>query len=136
MPKHVLTGGCFCGNVRYEVAGQPFNSTICHCDDCRRAAAAPLVACFSIKRQEFRFTQGTPKSFASSTWGTRSFCPDCGTQLTFLHSELPDEIDVTTCSLDIPELVPPTDHVRTAKSLPWIHLADDLPKHSGRRDPA
>jgi hypothetical protein len=135
MQAPILTGGCFCGNVRYEITGRPFNSTICHCNDCRRAAAAPLVACFSIKRAEFRVTQGTPKSFASSAWGTRSFCPDCGTQLTFLNSESPDEIDVTTCSLDTPESVPPTDHVRTARMLSWIRLADDLPKHKGKRAP-
>lgn len=135
MQAPALTGRCFCGNVRYEITGRPFNSTICHCNDCRRAAAAPLVACFSVKRAEFRWTHGTPKSFESSAWGTRSFCPACGTQLTFVHAELPDEIDVTTCSLDAPESVPPTDHVRTASMLSWIHLADDLPKHSGRRPP-
>lgn len=136
MKALILTGGCFCGNVRYEITGRPFNSTICHCNDCRKAAAAPFVACFSVKRREFQLTHGSPKSFASSAWGTRSFCPDCGTQLTFVHSELPDEIDVTTCSLDAPESVPPTDHVRTAGRLLWIHLADELSKHLGRRPPA
>lgn len=129
----VLTGGCFCGKVRYEIDGQPFNSTICHCADCRRASAAPLVACFSVRRAEFRVTHGAPKGFASSAWGTRSFCPDCGTQLTFEHAGLPDEIDVTTCSLDTPDAVPPRDHVRTAGRLPWIHLADALPTYPGPR---
>jgi len=133
MKAQVLMGGCFCGNIRYEITGRPFNSTICHCTDCRKAAAAPPVACFSVKKREFQLTRGLPKSFASSAWGTRSFCPDCGTQLTFVHSELPDEIDVTTCSLDAPESVPPTDHVRTARRLPWIHLGDELPKHLGQR---
>jgi hypothetical protein len=136
MPARMLTGGCFCGNIRYEITGAPFHSTICHCADCRKAAAAPMVACFSVEKREFQITRGVPKSFASSAWGTRSFCPDCGTQLTFVHSELPDEIDVTTCSLDAPESVPPTDHVRTASGLPWIHLADGLPRHSGRRSPS
>jgi len=135
MQVPVLTGGCFCGNVRYEITGRPFYSTICHCRDCRRASAAPLVACFSVKRKEFELTRGTPKSFASSAWGTRTFCPECGTQLTFAHSGLPDEIDVTTCSLDAPESVPPTDHVRTSSKLSWIQLADELPKHSGQRPP-
>jgi hypothetical protein len=63
------------------------------------------------------------------------FCPDCGAQLTFLDSESPDEIDVTTCSLDTPESVPPADHVRTARMLSWIRLADDLPKHKGKHPP-
>ncbi|WP_245746846.1 GFA family protein [Paraburkholderia lycopersici] len=117
------------------VDGRPFNSTVCHCSDCRRAAAAPLVACFSVKSENFHLTRGTPRTFASSAWGTRSFCSECGTQLTFVHAELPGEVDVTTCSLDMPESIPPTDHVHTASRLPWMHLADALPKHSGRRPP-
>lgn len=135
MQAPVLEGGCFCGKLRYEVAGQPFHSTICHCADCRKAAAAPLVACFSVRKDAFRFTRGTPRRFASSAWGTRSFCPDCGTQLTFVHAGLPDEIDVTTCSLDRPEAVPPQDHVRMAARLPWIVVADGLPCHQGPRTP-
>lgn len=136
MTAQVLTGGCFCGRVRYEITGQPFHSTICHCADCRKASAAPFVACFSVKRAGFRLTRGTPRAFASSAWGTRRFCPDCGTPLTFVHADWPDDIDVTTCSLDTPASVPPTDHVRTASQLCWIHLADDLPKHAGPRPPA
>jgi hypothetical protein len=27
----MLTGGCFCGHVRYEAGGVPFNPTVCHC---------------------------------------------------------------------------------------------------------
>ncbi|RYE54172.1 MAG: GFA family protein, partial [Hyphomicrobiales bacterium] len=30
-----LSGGCFCGAVRYTVTGDVFNSTLCHCIDCR-----------------------------------------------------------------------------------------------------
>jgi hypothetical protein len=36
-----LTGGCACGAVRYETDAEPFHRTLCHCVDCRRAAAAP-----------------------------------------------------------------------------------------------
>jgi hypothetical protein len=57
----------------------------------------------------------------------RSFCPDCGTPLTYHHLDLPDEIDVTTCSLDRPELVPPQDHTWTERQLPWVHTMDGLP---------
>ena len=27
----MLTGGCFCGRVRYEAGGAPYNATVCHC---------------------------------------------------------------------------------------------------------
>jgi hypothetical protein len=125
----MLTGGCFCGRIRYEVVGSPFNETNCHCSMCRRSAGAPFVAWFSVRRSEFRVVFGTPTLFNSSDTARRSFCPHCGTQLTFENRELPDEIDITTCSLDDPERVPPKDHTRTSSKLSWISLSDGLPEH-------
>ena len=65
--------------------------------------------------------------------GVRSFCSRCGTQLTFQHADFPDEIDVTTSSLDAPELVPPRDHTRTSPRLRWI-AADGLPEYAVARE--
>ncbi len=43
----MLRGGCFCGNIRYEAVGTPFNETNCHCSICRRTTGAPFVTWFS-----------------------------------------------------------------------------------------
>jgi hypothetical protein len=63
----------------------------------------------------------------------RSFCPQCGAQLTFEHEDFPEEIDVTTCSLDHPESLPPKDHTWTSSRLGWVELADRLPQHAEQR---
>jgi hypothetical protein len=63
----------------------------------------------------------------------RTFCPCCGTHLTFEHDNASDEIDVTTCSLDDPERLPPDDHTRTSSKLGWVKLADSLPEHHETR---
>ena len=129
----MLESGCSCGRVCYEAGGAPFHATLCHCADCRRAAAAPVVAWFTVRSADFRLTAGRPRSFASSAKGTRNFCPDCGTPLTFRSSDLPDEIDVATCSLDRPELVPPRDHTRVGSRLPWFRSAGGLPEYRASR---
>jgi hypothetical protein len=121
----MLTGGCFCGRVRYEAEGAPFNQTNCHCSICRRTTGAPFVAWFSVPRSQLRVT-GEPARFRSSGKGTRCFCPECGTQVTFELEGAGDEIDVTTCSLDEPNRVPPADHTRTSSRLEWVKLADGL----------
>ena len=126
-------GGCYCGRVRYEAAGVPFNETSCHCSICRRTTGAPFVAWFSVPRARFRFVSGEPARFRSTAKGTRSFCPACGTQLTFEHEDFADEIDVTTCSLDDPETLPPKDHTRTSSKLDWLQLADRLPQYAEAR---
>jgi len=130
----MLTGGCHCGKIRYEAHGVPSSETNCHCSVCRRTSGAPFVAWFTLRRPEFRIVEGTPARYASSAKGERTFCPDCGTQLTFEHVEYPDEIDVTTCSLDVPERVPPKDHTRTSSRLSWVRLCDGLPQFAEARE--
>jgi hypothetical protein len=129
----MLTGGCLCGEVRYEAAGTPFHETNCHCSMCRRACGAPMVAWFSVPRAQLRWVSGTPTRYRSSAHAERSFCPRCGTQLTFQSDRYPEEIDITTCSLDDPERVPPQDHTRTSSQLRWVKLDDGLPRHAEAR---
>jgi len=130
----MLKGGCFCGAIRYEAGGAPFDETVCHCSICRRTTGAPFVAWFSVPRSEFRFLQGTPTRFRSTDKATRTFCPRCGTQLTFERDDLLNEFDVTTCSLDEPQLVQPRDHTRTSSKLGWVRLADGLPEYREARN--
>lgn len=128
----MLTGGCFCGAIRYEAHGKPFHETNCHCSVCRRTTGAPFVTWFSVPAVDFRFVRGNPVRFPSSEQGVRSFCAVCGTQLTFEHACFADEIDVTTCSLDDPNALPPLDHTRVSSRLRWI-ARDHLPEHQEAR---
>jgi hypothetical protein len=132
MKTEVICGGCLCGSVRFEVTGQPYNITHCHCLDCRRSSGAPFVTRASLGRSDFRFTAGQPREVK---WAgrLRSFCPQCGTPLTFLSEPDADEIDVTVCSFDQPAMVTPGDHTWVEDRLPWIHLADNLPTYMQKR---
>ena len=65
----MLTGGCFCGAVRYEAGGTPFDETNCHCSICRRTTGAPFVTWFSVRRSDFRVIKGEPARFTSTEKG-------------------------------------------------------------------
>jgi hypothetical protein len=123
----MIEGGCFCGFMRYRAGSSPSHETNCHCSICRRTSGAPFVTWFTVPHSEFIFTDGEPSSFRSSEHGTRTFCPRCGTPLTFRSAHSPAEIDVTACSLDNPERLPPKDHTRTSSRLSWVKLGDQLP---------
>jgi hypothetical protein len=123
---HALKGGCLCGRVRYEADAAPFHETICHCADCRRAVGAPTVAWFSVPRAAFRFSAGTPAAYQSSAHVTRRFCGTCGTALTYESTDHPDEIDITTCSLDDAAAVPPKDHSFSSDKVKWDVVCDGL----------
>lgn len=129
----ILRGGCFCGAVRYQVDGTPYDRTLCHCSICRRTTGAPLVAWFSVPRSGFRLVQGSPVPFRSSAGATRSFCGTCGSQLIFAADAAPDELDVALCTLDDPDALPPEDHTFHADRMRWLHVNDALPRHAGAR---
>ena len=128
-----LRGGCFCGAVRYETAGKPFNESVCHCSMCRRASGAPFVAWFSVPSAQFKFVSGEPARFRSSATAVRGFCAQCGTALTFQLDAHPEEIDVTIASLDDPGALRPKDHIYTSTKLDWVKLADGLPQFKASR---
>lgn len=129
----MLTGGCYCGAIRYQVRGEPINRTICHCEMCRRTTGAPCVAWFTVPRVQLQMTGGNVTRYRSSSHGTRSFCATCGTQLTFADDDFPGDIDVSTCSLDQPAAVPPASHIFTASQVPWLQCADAWPRFARSR---
>ena len=129
----MIQGGCFCGAIRYEADSIPFHETSCHCSVCRRTSGAPFVTWFSVPKSSFKFISGIPAQFRSSKKGIRTFCPQCGTSLTCELDDFPLEVDVTTCSLDNPDLLPPRDHTQISSKLPWITLAGGLPAYRESR---
>ena len=133
MSDDVWEGGCLCGALRFRARGAPTHATLCHCQSCRRAAGAPLVAWVSFPRACFAFTRGEPARFRSSPPVERSFCPRCGTPLTYAHDAERDTLDVTTVSLDRAAELAPRDHTWTSHALPWVHDLDALPHHLERR---
>ena len=124
-----IEGGCLCGAVRYVASAAPTTSMICHCRSCSRSASAPAVAWVTFPQAAFAFTKGRPRAFRSSAAARRTFCADCGAPLTYEHDERPDEIDVTTCSLDAPQAFPPEYHAWLADDLPWVRFGDGKPAY-------
>lgn len=129
----MITGGCYCGAIRYETDGQATSQSICHCTMCRGTTGAPCVAWFSVPSGSFRLIKGEPARFRSSDHATRSFCPACGTQLSFTEDASPEETDVTTCSLDEPGAMAPHSHIFTSSAVPWLSRADGLPQYPRSR---
>ena len=119
-------GGCLCKAIRYGISGAPLSSIVCHCATCRRASGAPSVAWLTVERAQFQFLCGSPRIFQSSRDVVRRFCGVCGTQLTYETAGSPNTIDVTTASLDLPDLYPPNMEVWLEHKLVWQKSNDDL----------
>ena len=122
MKENEITGGCYCGEVRFSAAPDVRVSANCHCANCRRAAGAQAVAWIIFKRSQFQFVKGRPHRYQTETGAWRTFCDSCGTSLTYETDRRPDEIDITIGSLDHPEDFPPTKDVYAEERLPWVEL--------------
>ena len=74
-----------------------------------------------------QLTRGWPAQYHSSAEVTRSFCGHCGSPLTYRHAGHPDRLDIMTCSLDDPDVLPPAYHVWTSQKPCWAVVDDRLP---------
>lgn len=130
MSEPVHHGGCLCGAVRYEVRGDVLQTSLCHCEDCRRASGAPVVAWTFFPGGALSWTQGSPRKveFADRE---RWFCGDCGSPLLFVDPSLPQFTEVNTCSLDRAGAFSPSDQCWTADELPWTRHLGHLPRFEG-----
>lgn len=122
------TGGCHCGGVRYQVTGEPVMVSLCHCQDCRRSAGAPIVAWAMFRATALEVTAGKTRVYASSENGRRHFCADCGSGLFYENAViLPGIIDVQSATLDDPESLPPRVQMQLAERLSWVPHIHEMP---------
>ena len=130
----VRTGGCLCGAVRYESAGDPLFSLHCHCRDCQRASGTAYVAAMRVPAAGFRVTQGAPKRYASTSDAghtvTRSFCGDCGSPLYIQVSARPDIIGIRVGTLDDASGFRADADIFVNSAQPWDHMDPALPKYA------
>jgi hypothetical protein len=124
------SGRCLCGNVRYKF--DPLALLwrgLCHCESCRRASSAPVVAWFGVRNSGWRWDGTAPQTYKSSDRAERYFCGRCGSPMGFRTDKLPDEIHGLAATLTDPADFAPQAHYFHAKALPWLHIDDDLPRY-------
>jgi hypothetical protein len=106
MRTPVMTGGCQCGAVRYELYSEPTEPSICHCRMCQKAFGNYFAPLAGVPLKDIAWTHGEPGRFRSSEAVERGFCRDCGTPLSY-HVFGKDRISVSLGSLDDPGRVRP-----------------------------
>jgi hypothetical protein len=121
-------GGCLCGAVRYRAAGEPQDTSLCHCDSCRRATGGPSLAWVIFNETQVTLTKGALTLFESSPGVERGFCAKCGTSLSYRRANRPGLFDVTTATLDNPSVFPPSKEIWVEEKLAWEVLNSELPQ--------
>ncbi len=127
------TGGCLCGEVRYQAKGVALWVVHCHCRWCQQASGAAFLTYVGFGTDDLEWVKGAPTIFRSSAQVERGFCARCGSTLSFARPGR-GNIDVCVGTLDNPHDIEPEEHIFTDHQLAWLHIEDDLPRH-GRFPP-
>lgn len=97
MAEDVREGGCLCGAVRFRATLRQHACNACSCDQCRGWGGGPFMA-LSCDPVEW---SGEIRSYASSEWATRGFCPACGSHLYFRPNAAPESLfEITLGAFD------------------------------------
>lgn len=117
---------CFCGEVRFEVTGEPVAMGYCHCASCRHWSAGPVNAFTLWKPETLRVTHGAASigTYNKTPGSSRKWCQKCGGHLFTDHPGF-GLVDVYAALL--PELrFEPGVHVNYAETVLRMH--DGSPK--------
>ena len=127
------TGGCVCGEVRYECGAAPLMMFNCHCRDCQQVTGGPYLPVVLVPLRYFKITKGALQHYAttrlSGRHNLRGFCAKCGSRLTGGEDPARDFIGLTASSLDDPGWFKPTMDIFVCDAQPWDIMDAELPKH-------
>lgn len=121
-------GGCLCGKVRFRATGAPKWAAHCHCNSCRKFTGAIFATYAGYETAALTHEGAAPVQHHSSQGVTRSFCGDCGTAISYQSDRWPGEIHLLVGAFDDPNAFAPEVHVYWAERVPWLELADELPR--------
>ena len=127
----VTEGSCLCGEVAYEIRGEPMRMMNCHCERCRLGRSAAHATNVFYKVDAFRFTRGESKvreyKVPDAKFHAVAFCSGCGGKVPRVSAER-GIVVVPAGSLDTDPGIRPMAHIFVANKAPWFDITDTLPQ--------
>jgi hypothetical protein len=123
-----ISGGCFCGRIRYEVNAPLLHARSCHCSRCRKAFSGAGSAYAEVQPGSFSWTQGENEvsRFESRDGMGLCFCRRCGTTLCGTHRD--NVHGITLGTVDGDPGVQIEMHIYVGSKAPWDHIGGNAPQ--------
>ena len=133
MPE-VREAACHCGQLRLEVAGDPFAVSICNCLACQRRTGSAFGMQAGFKADQVtisgRYNDYTRVSDeADRKEHVFHFCPDCGSQVFYTEPDEGGLVVVSVGSFADPSFPPPTESSYDTRRHPWFDLPPKIARH-------
>ncbi|MGB0412256.1 MAG: GFA family protein [Pikeienuella sp.] len=126
----MMTGGCYCGALRYETVGKPVLKAQCHCRECQYLSGGGPNYFMLVAPDGFAYTSGTPEHFERDDLAEpvrREFCGTCGTGILTRRKDQA-ELVLKIGTLDDPSLFDaPRIAIFTCDAQSFHHVPDGIP---------
>jgi hypothetical protein len=106
-----FTGGCLCGDLRFEATGHPLRVGACHCLDCRKHHGSLFSVSAIFPEHAVRMNGRTVE------YQGRSFCPRCGSSV---FARTGDEVEIHVGAIDAIDQLQPTYEGWTSRREAWL----------------
>jgi Uncharacterized conserved protein len=103
----MITGGCYCGGLRYEAGANIEASVQCHCRECQYITGGHPNVIIAVPLADFSYVRGEASVFARSDLEhpvNREFCRDCGTAIGSRSPSRPNSMLIKVGTLDDPSI--------------------------------
>ena len=126
-----IVGGCQCGDIRYELLGQPLGLAVCHCKECQRQSGSAFGMSLAVGEGAFQLRSGVLKTFEvkcdSGRIKTCAFCPECGTRIYHL---IGNGMSIKAGTLDDTSWLKPDSHYWIKRKQSWVIVPDGVAQFS------
>ncbi|MDT7515603.1 GFA family protein [Rhodoferax mekongensis] len=126
------SGGCACGEIRYEVQDAPVFQNHCQCHDCqcRSGTGHGSYLTFPDRTRVKIFGKAKLWEVVADSGNKKSnaFCPTCGSPVFLTFAAMPAIFTVHAASLDSPGDFNPQVVTYTASAQSWDKLDPSLTK--------
>jgi hypothetical protein len=132
----LLTGGCNCGAVRFEVNAPLVSSVYCHCTRCQRRTGTGASANARVEPGSFRVVQGEDRlrAWKPESGAEKWFCGDCGSALFSRSPDDPEQVGLRLGTFDSDPGIRPDARQYVAYAASWEAIPEDgLPRYPERR---
>ncbi len=125
-----IEGGCYCGEIRYQISAEPQSAIQCHDRECQYITGGYPNAIIVVDQSHFSYSKGQPSEFSRSDLEapvTRFFCSTCGTAIGTRSPRRPTSMIVKVGTLDDPSIFKPQAAIFTVDKQHFHTLPKDVP---------
>jgi hypothetical protein len=121
------SGGCLCGNIRYNITDEPVFPHYCSCHMCQRWTGSAVGTWVDFPRATLIFEGAEPTLYRTCETTQRGFCPVCGSGICALDDGS-EYVSITVGTLDDPNPMTPESQSFPESAPSWLKVKSYEPQ--------